>query len=110
MQIVIIGNGLVGDALISSVCTEGHNVTVIDEDSSLIDEVVNKYDVCGIVGNGASVEIQPTNLIKTSPRLQKSVFAPSVTFQSSAPVSKSPCEIWRSVVPATCWARNNPVT
>ena len=58
MQIVIIGNGLVGDALISSVCTEGHNVTVIDEDSSLIDEVVNKYDVFGIVGNGASVEIQ----------------------------------------------------
>lgn len=58
MQIVIIGNGMVGDTLISSICNEGHNVTVIDESPALIDEVVNKYDVFGIVGNGASVEIQ----------------------------------------------------
>lgn len=58
MQIVIIGNGTVGDTLISSVCEEGHNVTVIDENPALVDEVVNKYDVFGIVGNGASVEIQ----------------------------------------------------
>lgn len=58
MQIVIIGNGTVGDTLISSVCEEGHNVTVIDENSALVDEVVNKYDVFGVVGNGASVEVQ----------------------------------------------------
>ncbi len=58
MQIVIIGNGVVGDTLIASICEEGHNVTVIDEDPALIDEVVNKYDVFGIVGNGASVEVQ----------------------------------------------------
>ena len=58
MQIVVIGNGLVGDTLISSICTEGHNVTVIDEDASLVDEVVNKYDVFGIVGNGASIDVQ----------------------------------------------------
>ncbi|MBE6548292.1 MAG: Trk system potassium transporter TrkA [Ruminococcaceae bacterium] len=58
MQIVIIGNGSVGDSLISSICGEGHNVTVIDEDATLVDEVVNKYDVFGIVGNGASVDIQ----------------------------------------------------
>ncbi len=58
MQIVIIGNGVVGDTLISSVCEEGHNVTVIDENPALVDEVVNKYDVFGIVGNGASVDIQ----------------------------------------------------
>ena len=58
MQIVIIGNGVVGDTLISSICAEGHNVTVIDENPALIDEVVNKYDVFGVVGNGASVDIQ----------------------------------------------------
>lgn len=58
MQIVIIGNGVVGDTLIASICEEGHNVTVIDENPALIDEVVNKYDVFGIVGNGASVEVQ----------------------------------------------------
>ena len=58
MKIVIIGNGLIGDSLISSVCAEGHNVTVIDENPALVDEVVNKYDVFGVVGNGASVDIQ----------------------------------------------------
>ncbi len=58
MQIVIIGNGSVGDSLISFICREGHNVTVIDENPDLITAVVNKYDVFGVVGNGASVEIQ----------------------------------------------------
>lgn len=58
MQTVVIGNGLVGEALIASLCQEGHNVTVIDENSATVDEVVNKYDVFGVVGNGASVDVQ----------------------------------------------------
>lgn len=58
MQVVVIGNGSLGDSLIEFICKEGHNVTVIDEDTDEVSAVVNKYDVLGVTGNGASVEIQ----------------------------------------------------
>lgn len=58
MQIVVIGNGSLGDSLIEFICKEGHSVTVIDEDTDNVNAVVNKYDVLGVTGNGASVEIQ----------------------------------------------------
>lgn len=58
MQIVVIGNGSVGDALVSMLCDEGHNVTVIDENTYEVNAVVNRYDVFGVTGNGSSIEIQ----------------------------------------------------
>lgn len=36
MQIAVVGNGAVGDALVGIICNEDHNVTVIDEDSDEI--------------------------------------------------------------------------
>ncbi len=57
MKIVVIGNGKVGHTLIQHLCIEGHNVTVIDNRPEVIDQIVNEYDVMGICGNGASVEI-----------------------------------------------------
>lgn len=58
MQIVIIGNGTLGDLLIEHIGKEGHNITVVDEDRDLVTSVVNKYDVMGVCGSGASVETQ----------------------------------------------------
>lgn len=58
MQIVVIGNGSLGDSLIEFISREGHNITVIDEDADVVNAVVNKYDVFGVTGNGATVEIQ----------------------------------------------------
>ena len=58
MKIVVIGKGTVGDALTSAISNEGHNVTVIDEDPDIVSSVVNKYDVFGVTGNGASIDIQ----------------------------------------------------
>lgn len=58
MKIVVIGNGSVGDALVGAICSEGHNVTVIDEDAARVNAVVNKYDVFGVTGNGASIDVQ----------------------------------------------------
>ncbi len=58
MQIVIIGNGSLGDSLIEFISKEDHNITVIDEDVDMVNAVVNKYDVLGVTGNGASVDIQ----------------------------------------------------
>ncbi len=66
MQIVIIGNGSLGDSLIEYISREGHNITVIDENDESVNAVVNKYDVMGVCGSGASVEIQKDAGVETA--------------------------------------------
>ena len=58
MNIIVIGDGSVGDTLIRYISEEGHSVTVIDNSVVRINRVVNQYDVQGVVGNGASHDIQ----------------------------------------------------
>ena len=58
MNVIIVGNGSVGETLIDFISQEGHSVTVIDEDAAEVSKVVNKYDVFGVCGNGASVSVQ----------------------------------------------------
>ena len=57
MRIIIVGAGKVGWALTQHLSAE-NRVTVIDQNSELIDNIINIYDVMGICGNGASYEIQ----------------------------------------------------
>ena len=57
MQIIVVGCGNVGLKLIQQLSKEGHNITVIEEKSSVVQTVVNNLDVMGIVGNGASYSI-----------------------------------------------------
>ena len=54
MKIVVIGDGKVGRAIVEQVVKEGHTVIVIDKRPEIINDLVNTYDVMGIVGNGAS--------------------------------------------------------
>lgn len=58
MNVIIVGNGSVGETLIDFISQEGHSVTVVDEDAAEVSKVVNKYDVFGVCGNGASVSVQ----------------------------------------------------
>ena len=58
MNIVIVGDGKVGDTLVRYISGEGHSVTVIDKNPALINRVVNQYDVLGVAGNGASQAVQ----------------------------------------------------
>lgn len=58
MKIVIVGCGNVGEALVEQLCSEGHNVTVIDEKEEKVKAIVNTYDIMGIVGNGAVYSTQ----------------------------------------------------
>jgi len=58
MKIVIIGLGTIGRTILKNLTSEGHTVTIIDEDKEKIDELIEKYDVFGIVGNGACMDIQ----------------------------------------------------
>ena len=57
MQILIVGCGNVGQTLVQQLSKEGHNITVIEEKNAVLQDVVNSYDVMGIVGNGASYSI-----------------------------------------------------
>ena len=58
MKIVIIGLGTIGRTILKNLSSEGHTVTIIDEDKEKIENLIERYDVFGIVGNGASMEIQ----------------------------------------------------
>lgn len=58
MKITIVGAGKVGSALTQQLSADGHNVTVIDQDQKLIDNIINIYDVMGVCGNGAVFDVQ----------------------------------------------------
>ncbi len=58
MNIIIAGCGKVGGTLAEQLSREGHDITVIDETSDVVQHVANAADVIGIVGNGASYSIQ----------------------------------------------------
>ena len=55
MDIVIIGAGTVGTAVCRELAEEGHNITVIDSDEKVLDNLVNTYDVFGVVGSCGEV-------------------------------------------------------
>ena len=58
LKIIIVGCGKVGQTLVSQLIKEGHDITLIDSNSHIIQELTNLYDVMGIVGNGASYSVQ----------------------------------------------------
>lgn len=58
MKIIIVGCGKVGKTIIEQLVLEGHDLSVIDLRSDLVDRMVSTYDVKGKVGNGASREVQ----------------------------------------------------
>ena len=58
MKIIIVGCGNVGSAIAEQLSYEGHNITVVDVNEKLVNGVSDAYDVLGVVGNGASLNIQ----------------------------------------------------
>ena len=58
MKIVIIGLGTIGRTILRSLSGEAHTITIIDEDKDKIEKLIERYDVMGVVGNGASMDIQ----------------------------------------------------
>ncbi|WP_289422183.1 NAD-binding protein, partial [Thomasclavelia cocleata] len=57
MKIIILGAGKVGKTLTKYMANEDHDIIVIDQNADKIDDVVNQYDVIGVVGNGGSYDI-----------------------------------------------------
>lgn len=58
MKIVIIGLGTIGKTILKNLSAEDHTVTIIDEDKEKVESLIEKYDVTGVVGNGACMDIQ----------------------------------------------------
>ncbi len=57
MNIIIIGAGKIGKALIKSLREESHDVVVVDIDEQRVDRVVEEQDVNGICGNGTHCDV-----------------------------------------------------
>ena len=57
MKVIISGCGRVGTAILESLLKEEHQITVIDLNPNIVEEVTNKFDVLGLVGNGTSYDV-----------------------------------------------------
>lgn len=58
MNIIIVGCGKVGEELADRLNDEGDNITVIDIDSTKVNDVTSRLDVLGVTGNGATHLVQ----------------------------------------------------
>lgn len=58
MKIVVIGDGKVGRTIVEHASKEGHEIVIIDKNPSVVEQIVNQYDVMGISGNGTIYDIQ----------------------------------------------------
>ena len=58
MKIIIVGCGKVGKTLAEELNKEDNEVTVIDRRYAEVQSLSNKFDVMGVVGNGASYKTQ----------------------------------------------------
>lgn len=57
MKILIIGAGAVGFSIAKQLSAEGHDISVVDENSELIKKITEKLDVSIITGNGTSPSV-----------------------------------------------------
>ena len=66
MKIVVIGLGSIGRTVLKALSFEEqtHSITVIDEDKDKVESVIETFDISGVVGNGACMEIQREAKVK----------------------------------------------
>lgn len=57
MNIIIAGGGKVGRTLVRQLTAEGHDLTLIDQDSSILESSTEQYDVMTLQGNCASMDV-----------------------------------------------------
>ena len=57
MNIIIAGDGKVGSTLTRLLSAEGHDVTLVDTDSRVLEASQERYDVIAVHGNCASMEV-----------------------------------------------------
>ena len=55
MKIIIAGDGKVGSSLTQQLTAEGHDITIIDNDRSVIEQSLEQYDIMAVEGNCATM-------------------------------------------------------
>ena len=58
MTSISVGCGTVGSTLAEQLNEDGKNITVIDMNAAKVESITNRYDIMGIVGNGATHMVQ----------------------------------------------------
>ena len=66
MKIIVIGCGKIGKTIIEHVSKEGHSLVIVDNNREKVEELIERYDVMGVVGNGASLDIQEEAGVKSA--------------------------------------------
>ncbi len=56
MRIIIVGCGKVGSTIAAELNSEGHRITVVDNNDEAVANLTNSYDIMGVTGNGASYD------------------------------------------------------
>ena len=51
MKIIVVGCGKIGRAIIETLSSEGHDITAVDNNMEVLNDVTNLYDVMGVCGN-----------------------------------------------------------
>ncbi len=64
MNIIVAGGGKVGVTLVTQLTAEGHDLTLIDMDKSVLDRTINDCDVLSVQGNCAAMETLLTARVK----------------------------------------------
>lgn len=60
MKIILIGGGMVGNAIVKQLAREGHDIVVVDSSIRVVEEISNTLDVMAICGNGANLDVLKT--------------------------------------------------
>ena len=57
MNIIVAGGGKVGQTLVRQLSAEGHDLTIIDWDKTVLEKTADRYDAMVVSGNCASKDI-----------------------------------------------------
>ena len=57
MEIIVVGAGTVGSAICEQLVKEGHDVTVVDNDTASIARISASYDVNAVMGSSTDIEV-----------------------------------------------------
>ncbi len=66
MKIIIVGCGKVGFSLAEQLSLEGHDLTLVDTNPDILNEITNTLDVMTVVGHGASYSVLTEAGIETA--------------------------------------------
>ena len=54
MKVIIVGAGRTGRSLVEALAKKNYDITIIDKQKNLVDDITDSYNVSGVVGSGAS--------------------------------------------------------